>query len=478
MSRVIIYMIYFTLYTVILLFWGKSGFKKTNTIKDFCVAGNSLGLFISVSTFTATLFSAVSMQSVTGSVYQYGYSPILYSVVGWLIGAAFLIFVAYKIKEYDIVTVSDYLGLRYGSRHYQAFAGAVTVICYIMYIIIQIKGFGIVVSELLDINYNIAILLIYLFIVYTGFGGLFSVAKTDALNLIMVVVRVLLVFITVLTELGGITAIHEEVAAISDGALLDPTSNGFFSPVMIATTSLAWGLGTAANPQYIIRITSAKDKKTGIRMICISTFVLSGIYLCLMVIGLGSRVMEPASSIQSVDEMLAFIINTKIVSYISGVMFISIIAAAISTANSQLLLLSSSFTYDIYINLFHKQISNEKFLNLNRAIIFIAATISLLLSVRPLETLLIYGSYIWSIVAVTFMWPIYGGLYWEKATKEGAVFSSVGGIVAVVTAYVVTHYGGFQTEIHPVLPSILISLVIFYTVSTLTYKKKAENHEI
>ena len=118
MSRVIIYMIYFTLYTVILLFWGKSGFKKTNTIKDFCVAGNSLGLFISVSTFTATLFSAVSMQSVTGSVYQYGYSPILYSVVGWLIGAAFLIFVAYKIKEYDIVTVSDYLGLRYGSRHY------------------------------------------------------------------------------------------------------------------------------------------------------------------------------------------------------------------------------------------------------------------------------------------------------------------------------------------------------------------------
>lgn len=478
MSRVIIYMLYFTLYTVVLLFWGKSGFKKTNNIKDFCVAGNSLGLFISVSTFTATLFSAVSMQSVTGSVYQFGYSPILYSVVGWLIGAACLIFVAYKIKSYDIVTVSDYLRVRYNSRYYQAFAGAVTVICYIMYIIIQIKGFGIVVSELLDINYNIAILLIYLFIVYTGFGGLFSVAKTDALNLIMVIVGVLLVAVTVLLELGGITAIHEEVGALTDGALLDPTTNGYFSPVMIATTSLAWGLGTAANPQYIIRITSAKDRKTGIRMICISTLVLSGIYLCLIVVGLGSRVMEPFTTIQSVDEMLAFIINTKIASYISGVMFISIIAAAISTANSQLLLLSSSFTYDIYINLFHKQISNEKFLNLNRVIIFIAGTVSLLLSVRPLETLLIYGSYIWSIVAVTFMWPIYGGLYWKKATKEGAVFSSVGGIIAVVIAYIITHYFGFRTEIHPVLPSILISLVIFCAVSIVTYKKKAPDHEI
>jgi SSS family solute:Na+ symporter len=89
-----------------------------------------------------------------------------------------------------------------------------------------------------------------------------------------------------------------------------------------------------------------------------------------------------------------------------------------------------------------------------------------------LETLLIYGSYIWSIVAVTFMWPIYGGLYWKKATKEGAIFSSVGGIIAVVTAYTITHYGSFRTEIHRFLPSILISLVIFCAVSMLTYKRR------
>jgi SSS family solute:Na+ symporter len=464
-------MIYFTLYTVVLLFWGKSGFKKTNTIKDFCVAGNSLGLFISVSTFTATLFSAVSMQSVTGSVYQYGYSTILYSVIGWLLGGSCLIFVAFKIKEYDIVTVSDYLRIRYQSRNYQAFTGAVTVICYILYIIIQIKGFGIVVSELLDINYNIAILLIYLFIVYTGFGGLFSVAKTDALNIILVLVGVLLVAGNVLVELGGITAIHQEVGRITGGTSLDATTGGLFSPVMIMTTGMAWGLGTAANPQYIIRISSAKDKKTGILMICIAVYLLSLIYLGLMVVGMGSRVMAPTvDSVQSVDEILAYIINTKLYAYISGVMFISIIAAAISTANSQLLLLSSSFTYDIYINLFKREISNERFLNINRVIIFIAGTVSLLLSIQPLETLLIYGSYIWSIVAVTFLCPLYGGLYWKKATRQGAVLSSAGGILAVLFFYLATHAGILKTEVHPVLPSILLSMIIFYVVSTRTYR--------
>lgn len=471
MSRVIIYMIYFTLYTLILLFWGKSGFKKTNTIKDFCVAGNSLGLFVSVATFTATLFSAVSMQSVTGSVYQYGYSTILYSVIGWLLGGSCLIFVAYKIKAYDIVTVSDYFRIRYHSRKYQAFTGVVTVVCYILYIIIQIKGFGIVVSELLDINYNIAILLIYLFIVYTGFGGLFSVSKTDALNLVMVLSGVLLVAGSVLIDLGGITAIHNEVGRITGGASLDATTNGLFSPAMIITTGMAWGLGTAANPQYIIRISSAKDKKTGIMMVCISVCLLSLIYLGLMVVGMGSRVMAPTiESVQSVDEILAYIINTRVFSYISGVMFISIIAAAISTANSQLLLLSSSFTYDIYINLFNREISNDRFLNINRVIIFIAGTISLLLSIQPLETLLIYGSYIWSIVAVTFLCPLYGGLYWKKATRQGAVLSSTGGIIAVVAFYLATHGGILQTEIHPVLPSILLSMIIFYVVSVRTYE--------
>lgn len=468
-------MLFFTLYTIVFLFWGKSGFKKTNSIKDFCVANNSLSLFISVATFTATWFSAVSMQSVTGSVYKFGYAPILYSVVGWLLGASCLMFVANKIKSYDIVTIPEYFGLRYDSKGYQILAGFIIVVGYILYIIIQIKGFGIVVSELLDIDYNIAIFLIYLFVVYTSFGGLFSVSKTDALNLILVASGIVLVAVSILTDIGGITLMHEKAAGINEGSLLDPTANQLFSPIMIFTTSLAWGLGTAANPQYIIRITSAQNKKTGMQMISISAIILSLLYLGLIIIGIGSRVLEPSiNSIHSVDEVLAYIIDTRISPYISGVIFISIIAAAISTANSQLLLLASSFTYDIYLNIYNKEISNEKFLNLNRGIIFIAGTVSLLLSINPPETLLIYGSYVWSIFAASFLWPIYGGLYWKKATKEGALASSIGGIVSVACFYIIDHTSSFNTFIHPVLPALIISLAIFYAVSKITFNRTGD----
>ncbi len=483
MNRVIIYMLYFTFYTIILLLLGKNGMKKTNNIKDFCVAGNSLGLLPSVCTFTVTWFSAVSMQSVTGSVYAFGYSTILYSVVGWLLGASCLVFIAYKIKSYDIVTIPEYFRLRYDSKYYQALTGLTIFICYILYIIIQIKGFGIVVSELLDIDYSIAIFLIYLFVVYTSFGGLFSVSKTDELNFMLVAIGILITAVYIVKDIGSITLMHERAAvieslpkfqpSITKGALLDPSANHLFSPLMIMTTSLAWGLGTAANPQYIIRISSAKSKKTGIQMICISAFALGLLYLGLIIIGIGSRVLEPSiSSIHSVDQVLPYIIDSRIYSKVSGFIFISIMAAAISTANSQLLILASSFSYDIYKNIFNKDMNDDGFLNLNRVIIFISGTISLLMSINPPETLLIYGSYVWSVFAVSFLFPLYGGLYWKKATKEGAVLSSIGGIIALFIFYFIDINSPFNKSlIHPVFPSLIVAFILFYVISSHTYKR-------
>ena len=321
MNQIVVYMVYFMVYTLALLIWGKSGFKKTNNIKDFCVAGNTLGPFISMATFSATLFSAVSMQSVSGSVYLYGYSTILYSVVGWLLGNACLIFAAFRIRQAGVMTIPEYFWIRYQSKGYQMACGIGLMLCYILYIIIQIKGFGIVVSEMLDIHYNIAAALIYLFIVYTGFGGLFSIAKTDVLNFLILCI-------------GILTNIHIAAEEISDGALLNPTTNGRFSPMMITTTGLAWGAGTAANPQYIVRIVSARDDRTALRMIWISTLVLGLLYLGLIIIGLGFRVMAPeAADTYAVDEILAFAVKTKMSPWLSGIMFIAVIAAAVSTAN-------------------------------------------------------------------------------------------------------------------------------------------------
>ena len=292
------------------------------------------------------------------------------------------------------------------------------------------------------------------------------------LNFLLVLVGVFIAAFYIVGDIGSITIMNQKAALIDNGALLDLSTNKLFSPIMIFTTSLAWGLGTAANPQYIIRITSAKSKKIGMQMICMSVIVMGILYLGLIVIGIGARVIEPTTSaIIAADEVLPYIINNIIYSKFSGVIFLSVIAAAISTANSQLLLLASSFTYDIYMNIFNKKMKDEKFISLARVVIFVSGTISLLLSINPPDSLLLFGSYIWSIFAVTFMMPLYGGLYWKKATRQGAVWSTFAGIVFVAVFYVLGKGSNPLSVIHPVLPGLIASFVVFYTVSKFTYKK-------
>ncbi len=486
MSKAIIYLAYFTLYTVVLLWFGKNGFKKSNSLKDFFVAGNSLGLLPCICTFIATWFSAASMQGLSGSIYAYGYAVILYAVIPWFIGAAFLVTIAPRLKEYDILTVPEYFRIRYDSKLIQAMGGSIIVICYTLYMIIQIRGFGVVMSELLDINYTFAIILVYMFIVYTTFGGLFSVTKTDGLNFFLFSLSILLAVILILKNTNGITNIHEQATLISTrpfpntsyvtekGALLDSFSNGAYAPLVIINGFWGWGLGLAANPQYAIRIISAKNKKTAVNMISYSVLIMAFIYLGIFIIGLGSRVLQPTiNSISSVDEVFPYIINNVIYSNLSGLILIGITAAAISTANSQLLVLASGFTYDIFRNYSTKNYDDHKFMNFNRIFILIAGTLSLLLSVKPPMSLLIYGNHIWGIFSVTFLLPLYGGLFWKRATKQGAMSSFIGGLATMIGFVLIYKYLGIDggSTIHPALPGVIVATILFFTVSKYTYKK-------
>lgn len=482
MNKNIIYLLYFTIYTIILLFFGKSGFKKTNNARDFFVAGNTLGLVASVFTFSATWFSAASMLGVSGSMYTIGYNTVLYSIVPWFLGASLLVLLASRLKKYDILTVPEFFYLRYNSKGLQAMTGTMIVITYTFYIIIQIRGFGIVISELLDINYLAAIILVYLFVIYTTFGGLFSVCKTDGLNIVIIVIGIVLAAVIVLSEIGGISIMHEKAALIDTkpfpsfshatekGGLLDPFANGHMPPLITFTSFFGWGLGLAANPQYAIRIASAKDTKTAIKMICYSVILLAFMYLGLMAIGIGGRVLEPTiHSISFEDEVFPYMINNFIYSpFISSIILISIAAAAISTANSQLLVAASGFTYDIYKNLVDPTIQEEKFLNLNRIFIFIIGTVSLVLAIYPPVNLLIYGGYIWGFFSATFLIPLYGGLFWAKATKEGAISSFVVGLFTIIVFMTKSLY----SMIHPALPSVLASALTFYVVSKYYYRKR------
>lgn len=486
----LLYLGFFILYTVIILWFGKHGFDRVKSTRDFYLAGSSLGLFVSVCTFAATWFSAASMLGLPGSLYAYGYAAIPYSIFGWFIGAAFIVLMSVRLRKYNVVTIPEFFRVRYDSRMLQAMGGLVIILGYIFYIIIQIRGFGIVMTSMLNIPYTFSILFIYLFILYTTFGGLHSVTRTDVINLLLVFCGSILAAYFIVQEAGGITNLHLAAAQINTetlagsgeftprGSLVHPTALGLQPPIFLITAFCGWGLGLAANPQYAMRILSARDTRTAVLMIGTAVLLLGFIYIAIILAGIGSRVLLPTAPVDSIDMVFPYVIDSILSIKLGGLILMSIIAAALSTANSQLLIMASGLSYDIYKNLFNPVINEEKFLNLNRIVIAVGGTVSLLLAVNPPQGLLVFGSNIWGIVAATFLFPLYGGLFWKGATRQGALAAFLGGLLISVSwlkiyyNYLVDTPGAL---IHPAFPGVLVSLLLFITVSKLTAKHTKSN---
>lgn len=180
-----------------------------------------------------------------------------------------------------------------------------------------------------------------------------------------------------------------------------------------------------------------------------------------MTIGLGFRLIDPNLTSVGVDEIFIHMIDNDLYTVFSGLIFIGICSASISTANSQLLVASSAWMHDIYKNISKKDLESDRFLLLTRISIFVIASISLILSISPPENLLQYGAYIWGLLASGFMVPLLGGLVFDTRDQIPALSSLVLGIAAFVIS-------GLTIGIfHSTFVGLLVSLVSFYVTSRL-----------
>ena len=479
MNKTVIYLTYFCIYSAILLAIGKNSFRKGNTKEQFYLGGRQLSLSSCVFTFCGTWVSAATILGFTGSVFESGYAALVYSVIPWFAGAVLLSLISDRLYQNDILTLPEFFRKRFDSKALQVLFAVIMIVVYVFYLVIQIRGFGLVASTLFNIPYVFAILLIYLFILYATFGGYHTVTKTDAFNLIALSVGLIMVFLVVVPRAGGIVAIHQKAAQISGwaypampyatdrGDLLRLFGKGKFAPLMSGTMFFGWGLGLAANPQYIIRMISAKDQKTSKRTVQCSMVYLALLYFALLFIGLGMRVMFPAiDEVTETDGIFVHVINNLLYGPWSGFFLFSIIGACISTANSELLLIASAFSYDIVGTLRKKPLGESALLSLSRLSIFVGGTVSLLLSIHPPASLLTYGGDLWGVFGVTLFPTLSGALLSRHTTRQGVWAGLCAGLLCLALFY--PPYFAGELELHPAFPGTVAATVCFLAVSRLT----------
>ena len=470
MSRTFDYLVCFSVYSLIILIIGKSSFGESDSIGKFFIGERKCGFWRLFSTFVGTWVSAATILGYTGNVFENGTSVIAVTVIPWFIGAGLLYLISGRIYDCDMLTIPQFIGERYHSRFLRTCCALLLSGGYVFYLVIQIKGFGIAVSSLLNINYKVAVFLVYLFILYSSFGGFNSVTKSDCLNLIMLSVSIGVLYLVIVKNVPGhwfLTdqTVHELIK--SKGVFENQTAEiGIF---VYISMFFGWGMGLASNPQYMVRILAAKDKKTAKHMILHALIFLCVLYFALTQIGLGLRILFPQlKNYCSADDVFIYAVVNLMNTPFSGFFLISVIGACVSTANSQLHLIGCMLSYDVAAQITKKKMSEEQILILARVFIFIGGTAALILSVNPPEDMLSFGADIWGLFSAALAPLIYGGLYWKRRTKAGAVGAFFTGLICSVL------FWKMDLQIYWAFPATLCAAAVYVVIPMFEKKRGAE----
>ncbi|WP_027718038.1 sodium:solute symporter family protein [Desulfovirgula thermocuniculi] len=482
----------FIVYFIVLLYFGLIGYRKTKTLADYLVAGNSMGLLLGVGTFAATWMSAVSLLGLPGYIYAYGLNGIYYGVGSWFFATVPIIILAYKLRRKPVTTVPEFYLARYNSRPLQALGGALIALFYILYVVIQLRGFGIVVNTMTGIPYEWAVIGCWVFLIYTTFGGFYSVAWTDLMNFIVLTIGAWVAAIAGIAMSGGLGEMFATLNSLGTvplegakgmpgkvtppGGLLDAWTLTLWPWLTMVGVFMGWGLGHAANPQYAVRLLASRDIPTAARMGGYSVAAMCFSYLGVILAGLAARALVPTlpAKVGSIDYALPYVANQLFHPILVGFLLTGIAAAAISSANSQLLLMASGISYDI-VKFFRPNIDDKKLLTYSKAAVALGSLVSLAIALNPPKAVLIFGGYVWGLFAATFLAPVYLGCFWKRGTKEGAFVGIIlGFIAAVLWTPMWTGMGG-KSPVHPAVLGVVASVAGYVVASLLSKPTPVEN---
>jgi sodium/pantothenate symporter len=464
------------LYFSLIVYFTRRGVKKgAGSLNDFTIGGWSLGIVVNVGFFTATWISAASVLGVPSMLYGVGFAAVTGWIGGWFFANALLPIIAYKIRRprFPVRTIPEFMRLRYepfAERSIlQVYASLIMIGGYISYVTIQIAGIGYIVSALTGISYNLSILVFLGFVMITVLGGVWSVAFTDLFNTIVVTLGLIAAAATILPQVGGWTGMFEQAAQITSpatvgGAPLEP--GALFSPLGTFTMAAMIGIflsnsvGASVAPHWPTRLLSAQNVRTAVLTPLIANLILVVVFICLIIIGIGGRVLVPTMPEgMGTDQLVPVLVTQFMNPVMAGVILAAIFAAALSTANSMVLHSAIAVTYDIVRNVSRTRIDDQRLIRITQVLLVVIAIISTIASIRPPEFIALLAAYVFGLFGAAFIGPMYFGLYWRRANRQAAYASSILGVATYIGAAILINRGLIPGTLPPVVLAIPVAVV-------------------
>ena len=332
-------------------------------------------------------------------------------------------------------------------------------------------------STVFGIDYTLALLICAVVVVsYTYAGGFFAVCWTDLIQGILMFIAIVIVPCAAVVSMGGIGATIARIESININ-MLDPfvTLDGTHITMITVISSLAWGLGYFGQPHILVRfmgIDNAKSIKKS-RLIAMVWVIFS--LTAATMVGLLGRVFLTQDLSKSSGETVYILMVMKIFPLIiAGIFLAAILAAVMSTADSQLLVTASAITEDFYKAKLRKNASDKELMIVSRLTVLVVSIIAVLIALNPNNTVLGLVENAWAGFGATFGPIMIFSLFWKRTTKKGAIAGLVtGGVTAIVWRNLGNIYGGIFS-LYEIVPGFILSAIAIYIVSKLDKEPSKE----
>lgn len=462
----------FGLYFAVLLVIGLLSHRKQHTAQDFIVGNRSLNFWLTALSAHASDMSAWLFFAFPSALYLGGL-PQIWTAFGLVLGM-FLNWqiVAYRLRT-DTEARNSYTMASFFERRFSDTSGVlslltafITLLFLTSYLSAGLIAMGLLLETIFQIDYYFGLsVAVCVVVAYTYLGGFLTVAWTDLFQGLFLLVAIVAVpFIAFQTLPGGWQSI--ESAAADRGLMLwklvDHEETIFSGLFLMA----GWGLGYFGQPHIITKfmgIRSAKDMyKAKYLGISWQVIVLSAA-ACIGIIGI------PFFQQGLADPQLVFVsmVQQLFSPFWSGLVLCAVLAATISTMDSQLLVCASVLSEDVYKRCFFPKASSKAVLQCSRLSVIAVAAVALVLAFDRNATILNVVFYAWSGLGCAFGPLVLAALYARRVNRYGAIAGMLVGS-GIATFWPALDMQFFDTGIPAMIPGFLLSLGAIFAVSRLT----------
>lgn len=480
------------IYLLMMILIGINYSKKNSNVSDFYLGGRKLGPLVTAMSAEASDMSSWLLMGLPGVAYLSGLADASWTAIGLAVGTYInWLVVAKRIRLYSQATNSftlpDFFSRRYGDEKnlLTCVSAIIIVIFFIPYTASGFAACGKLFGTLFGTNYQLAMILSAIIIViYCTMGGFLAVSTTDLIQSITMTIALIVVVGFGSAVAGGFDTVianaKELPGYLSLVQMYSPSDNAASSYSLLTICStMAWGLGYFGMPHILLRFMAIEDEKklkVSRRIASVWAVISMAIAILIGVVGYSISkagvidVLEGSSQSETIIIRIADVLSSHgiIPALIAGIILAGILAATMSTADSQLLAAASSISQNLLQDFFKIKISEKVSIRIARITVIVISAIAVILASNPDSSVFQIVSFAWAGFGAAFGPVVLLALFWKRSNKWGALAGMIsGGAMIFIWKYGIAKLGG-AFKIYELLPAFIFALIVNVIVSLAT----------